>query len=92
MSGLTRTRGNTASRCFAVLAAIGGEYMGNNAGLQQKITALDNDGNRKAISNGAFYRLVEQAKERGLISVDQTSHTRKTKTATRSAKARKATS
>ena len=54
-----------------VLAAIGGEYMGNNAGLQQKITALDNDGNRKAISNGAFYRLVEQAKERGLISVDQ---------------------
>ncbi|HCJ8238023.1 TPA: hypothetical protein NV629_004309 [Escherichia coli] len=54
-----------------VLDAIGGEYMGNNAGIQQKITALDNDGNRKAISNGAFYRLVEQAKERGLISVDQ---------------------
>lgn len=54
-----------------VLEALGGEYMGNNAGIQQKITALDNDGNRKAISNGAFYRLVEQAKERGLISVDQ---------------------
>lgn len=54
-----------------VLAAMGGEYRGNNAGLQQKITALDNDGNRKPISNGAFYRLVEQAKERGLIKVDQ---------------------
>lgn len=54
-----------------VLAALGGEYLGNNAGLQQKITALDNDGNRKPISNGAFYRLIEQAKERGLISVDQ---------------------
>ncbi|AWJ49889.1 protein YffS [Escherichia coli] len=54
-----------------VLAALGGEYLGNNAGLQQKITALDNDGNRKPISNGAFYRLVEQAKERGLIKVDQ---------------------
>lgn len=54
-----------------VLAALGGEYLGNNAGLQQKITALDNDGNRKPISNGAFYRLIEQAKERGLIKVDQ---------------------
>ncbi|STL76716.1 Uncharacterised protein [Escherichia coli] len=75
-----------------VLAAIGGEYMGNNAGLQQKITALDNDGNRKAISNGAFYRLVEQAKERGLISVDQDIAYKKDETATRSAKARKATS
>ena len=28
-------------------------------------------GNRKPISNGAFYRLIEQAKERGLIKVDQ---------------------
>lgn len=54
-----------------VLAALGGEYLGNNAGLQQKITAMDNDGNRKPISNGAFYRLIEQAKERGLIKVDQ---------------------
>lgn len=54
-----------------VLASLGGEYLGNNAGLQQKITALDNDGNRKPISNGAFYRLIEQAKERGLIKVDQ---------------------
>ncbi|KUT79675.1 hypothetical protein AWF07_01810 [Escherichia coli] len=27
--------------------------------------------NRKPISNGAFYRLIEQAKERGLIKVDQ---------------------
>ncbi|MBS8494923.1 hypothetical protein KEQ53_10455 [Escherichia coli] len=54
-----------------VLAAMGGEYLGNNAGLQQKITVLDNDGNRKPISNGAFYRLIEQAKGRGLISVEQ---------------------
>ncbi|SQE43233.1 Uncharacterised protein [Escherichia coli] len=54
-----------------VLAALGGEYLGNNAGLQQKITAMDNDGDRKPISNGAFYRLIEQAKERGLIKVDQ---------------------
>lgn len=54
-----------------VLAALGGEYQGNNAGLQQKITALDNDGNRKPISNGAFYRLIEQAEERGLIKVDR---------------------
>lgn len=54
-----------------VLVALGGEYQGNNAGLQQKITALDNDGNRKPISNGAFYRLIEQAKERELIKVNQ---------------------
>ncbi|CCP97017.1 FIG00639312: hypothetical protein [Escherichia coli O10:K5(L):H4 str. ATCC 23506] len=54
-----------------VLAALGGEYLGNNAGLQQKITALDNDGNRKPISNGAFYRLIEQAEKRGLIEVNR---------------------
>ncbi|EER7558092.1 hypothetical protein [Escherichia coli] len=54
-----------------VLAAMGGSYAGNNAGLQEKITVLDDDGNRKAISNGAFYRLVQQAKELGLIEVEQ---------------------
>ncbi|HEI2552986.1 TPA: hypothetical protein SI698_004178 [Escherichia coli] len=54
-----------------VLAAMGGSYAGNNAGLQEKITVLDDDGNRKMISNGAFYRLVQQAKQAGLIEVEQ---------------------
>ncbi|EFM9812084.1 hypothetical protein ABXQ78_000193 [Escherichia coli] len=61
----------SADMLCQVLVALGGEYLGNNAGLQQKITALDNDGNRKPISNGAFYRLVEQAEKRGLIKIDR---------------------
>lgn len=70
-SGLTRTRKIQRRHVVSGTGCNGRRIPGNNAGLQQKITVLDNDGNRKPISNGAFYRLIEQAKGRGLISVEQ---------------------